>query len=721
MDKNMGTGKNSIEALTKNVIRSALVNLSETCLENEKFAPALFCVSDLSEIKKLASARVGALSIENCESLLKLIGGADNPGAIIRAIRGNICDEKEACGVINSVCGELVSNIAAGGHFFASGGHCDEIEKISEFFGLEEVDKRLMAFLWVWDAVAEFKALCGDACREAAPIKIFSFLAGALNIKLCEVSDSIKRMCDKCILEGAARSRFPGISYKISEYISEFDGSGVAEKFSRVWDYGKAFKLSTFPVAAGEVDIILKLLRSKRPQHILLYGAAGSGKSEFAKALAKKLRKRVCVPNRENSSANPSRTSVKAAIFAAAKSRALALIDDAGDFLETSPAGYHPGAVAREISERTEAVNKVLDEAKGAVIWIAESIDGIDKSTRGRFTYSLHIEGISDAQKEIAIKNSLAKNRLGAHLAGLMKDVSKRYGLTAAGIGLVLEKAAGISRAEAELAANIEKIAKARYELMSAKKSDGGEFKVDWRFDASILNIDFPVESILRTLENYKAAVASGEKIPMSFLFSGAAGTGKTQLGRFIARELGRELVIKRMSEILSPYIGETEKNIRKMFAEAARDGAALMIDEADSLFYDRQNARRSWEVSHVNEILAQMETFRGVFICTTNLADNMDAAAMRRFNWKVKFLPPTHEGRVKLYSRYFLDGEAPCKKIEDELCAMDGLCPGDFYAVWQKTRFVPEKSESLIIGALKSELGYKKDVPFSVGRIGFC
>ena len=219
MDKNMGTGKNTIEALTKNIIRSALVNLSETCLENEKFAPALCCVSDLSEIKELAKARVEPLSIENREGLLRLIAGADNPCAIIRAIRGNIGDEKAAAGIINSICEEAVSNIAKCGHFFAGAGHCVEIEKISEFFGLGEVDKRLMAFLLVWDAVAEFKSLCGDACREASPIKVFSFLAGALNIKLCEVSDSIKRLCDKCILEGSARGRFPGISYKISEYI----------------------------------------------------------------------------------------------------------------------------------------------------------------------------------------------------------------------------------------------------------------------------------------------------------------------------------------------------------------------------------------------------------------------------------------------------------------------------------------------------------------------
>ena len=119
--------------------------------------------------------------------------------------------------------------------------------------------------------------------------------------------------------------------------------------------------------------------------------------------------------------------------------------------------------------------------------------------------------------------------------------------------------------------------------------------------------------------------------------------------------------------------------------------------------------------------MLAQMEVYNGVFICTTNLVDSMDAAAMRRFNWKVKFSAPTHEGRIKLYSKYFLENKTPSGEVEDCLCSMDGLCPGDFKAVWQKIRFLPEKPDSLILDALKTELSYKKDTSATSNKIGFC
>ena len=76
------------------------------------------------------------------------------------------------------------------------------------------------------------------------------------------------------------------------------------------------------------------------------------------------------------------------------------------------------------------------------------------------------------------------------------------------------------------------------------------------------------------------------------------------------------------------------------MFREAATEKAVLLLDEADSFLADRKSARSSWEVTQVNEILQQMENFSGVFICATNLVTSLDAAALRRFTFKIKFLP---------------------------------------------------------------------------------
>lgn len=88
----------------------------------------------------------------------------------------------------------------------------------------------------------------------------------------------------------------------------------------------------------------------------------------------------------------------------------------------------------------------------------------------------------------------------------------------------------------------------------------------------------------------------------------------------------------------MSMYMGGSEKNIARAFREAEQEGALLLIDEVDSFLQDRRGAQRSWEVSMVNEMLTRMEAYSGVFIASTNLMDDLDQAALHRFDLKVKF-----------------------------------------------------------------------------------
>lgn len=249
--------------------------------------------------------------------------------------------------------------------------------------------------------------------------------------------------------------------------------------------------------------------------------------------------------------------------------------------------------------------------------------------------------------------------------------------------------------------------------------SSGGTAKhrrklsVDPRFDPSILNVQGGYERVKANLNAYIkwSKDHPKESEPFTFLFTGAPGTGKTQLGRHIAEIMGRPLLTKRMSDIMSCYVGESEKNVAAAFEEASEKKAVLMIDEADSLFTSRQGAHTSWEVSLTNEVLSQMEDFEGVFICTTNLLNNFDSAAMRRFDWKVAFLPSTPEARVKLYSAYFNNNQDISDNLKNVLIdsRLNGICPGDFKAVWRKLRFIDEKKPKDILSALINELNYKQ------------
>ena len=134
----------------------------------------------------------------------------------------------------------------------------------------------------------------------------------------------------------------------------------------------------------------------------------------------------------------------------------------------------------------------------------------------------------------------------------------------------------------------------------------------------------------------------------------------------------------------MSKYVGETEQNMAAMFEEAEAENAVLLLDEADSFLQDRRGAQRSYEVTEVNEMLQGMERFNGIFICTTNLLDRIDQAALRRFTFKIKFKPLTPEQRESMFVTEALMGDAGLlsSELKVRLARLEVLCPGDFAAV---------------------------------------
>jgi SpoVK/Ycf46/Vps4 family AAA+-type ATPase len=134
---------------------------------------------------------------------------------------------------------------------------------------------------------------------------------------------------------------------------------------------------------------------------------------------------------------------------------------------------------------------------------------------------------------------------------------------------------------------------------------------------------------------------------------------------------------------LLSKYIGETEQAMAAMFREAESEGAVLLLDEADSFLQDRRGAQRNFEISEVNEMLQGMERHRGVFICTTNLMDRLDPAAMRRFTFKIEFLPLTPTQREAVFMAEACSGQGALPaSIARRLADLDQLCLGDVAAV---------------------------------------
>ncbi len=141
----------------------------------------------------------------------------------------------------------------------------------------------------------------------------------------------------------------------------------------------------------------------------------------------------------------------------------------------------------------------------------------------------------------------------------------------------------------------------------------------------------------------------------LSILFAGPPGTGKTLLATAMANELGKILYRVDLSRVVDKYVGETEKNLAKIFDEAAKAQAILLFDEADSLFAKRTDVKSSndrYANLEVNYLIQRLESYEGISILTTNLQTSIDEAFTRRLRYIVEFREPDKKERAKLWEK---------------------------------------------------------------------
>jgi len=138
----------------------------------------------------------------------------------------------------------------------------------------------------------------------------------------------------------------------------------------------------------------------------------------------------------------------------------------------------------------------------------------------------------------------------------------------------------------------------------------------------------------------------------VTLLFSGPPGVGKTAAAEGLARELGLPILVADYAQIQNMFVGGTEKNIAATFRRARRAHALLFWDEADAMFYGRDQGQRPWEVRDVNVLLTELERFEGVCVLATNRPGSLDAALERRVTLKVEFSAPDRVAREKIWRK---------------------------------------------------------------------
>jgi SpoVK/Ycf46/Vps4 family AAA+-type ATPase len=173
------------------------------------------------------------------------------------------------------------------------------------------------------------------------------------------------------------------------------------------------------------------------------------------------------------------------------------------------------------------------------------------------------------------------------------------------------------------------------------------------------------------------------------------------------------EPMFRRASDLLSKWIGETERRLADAFTEAREDHRFLIIDEAEPFLWSRSSDSRTWEVSMVDEFLVQMESHPMPLVCTGNLLEAVDSAALRRFTLKVKFDFLTRPQVESAYRHFFRRPAPPALR---ELTA---LTPSDFAAVMKQCRFLGGDAidDAKLVSLLEREVAVKNGTS---RRIGF-
>ena len=529
---------------------------------------------------------------------------------------------------------------------------------------------------------------------------------------------------EDCELESTFLSYLSGISSKaLSEkFWTKYEGEVLP------WDfYGK--------LAEKHGAVLKRMIRSKTPEtgiSVLLYGVAGSGKTSFAASLAKDMGKDLyfIAQNNEDSRRMSYSPAFRYAALAVAQKqldpeKCILVVDECDKMVENcslgggflsilgiEPAGGRDG-------EAKGQLNTVIDQNVHTVLWICNSKqNAIDPSSRRRFDYSIFFDELSPGTRKHIWENALKFHNCEGKLSEeFLRRVSSRYAVNPGGISVAVRNASQLCKQEpeADFPKEVMTFLKAHCSLLGIQESPEDKLEPARDYSLEGLNIRSGIKlprlievckKFLKTMENFQE---NRDQPRMNLLLFGVPGSGKTEFVKYLAKQLDKPLCVKNAGDLLNMYVGGTEQRIASAFAEAEINGEILFIDEGDSLFSSREGASKSWEVSQVNTLLAEMERFRGIFIVGTNLIQRLDQAALRRFSFRLHFDYLTEEGKEIFYRTYFRPLHVP-ELTESEKKALDGIgqmTPSDFRNVRQQFFYLEDSSltNGEIIEALAAEV----------------
>jgi transitional endoplasmic reticulum ATPase len=470
-------------------------------------------------------------------------------------------------------------------------------------------------------------------------------------------------------------------------------------------------------------DLLATAVRCRRAGvNVLFHGNTGTGKTALARLVAKDIGTKLYVTGRADESgdsadSNERLSSLMLGQRLVSAGSAILLFDEMEDLFSWQPIGLF-GAPSHGVALMSKQwFNDLLESNPVPTIWITNNADGIDPAFLRRFAYAMEFRPPGSRQRARVLTRHLGPD---SPVSPADVDaIANRFSVSPAQFATAVASARLINNDGPPDRAAIERVLAPVERLVAGPDASRRSVFDATRYRIDAINSPDDITGIADRLASWQPGAGPG----VSICLYGPPGTGKSEYVKYLAHRMKRPIVYKRASDILSMWLGNTEKSIAAAFRQAEDDDAVLLFDEVDSFLRDRQTAMRSWEVTQVNELLQQLESFRGVVACTTNLWRDIDEAALRRFVFKVEFRFLLVDQVMTLLRSVFVPDIVPSIAEEEEAMAraalgrVPNLTPGDFSAVARRQRALGARcTVAEIVEALAAEARVKRGTARAIG-----
>lgn len=576
---------------------------------------------------------------------------------------------------------------------------CHALNELVTRFGITELQCKIVVFLFLYDRYVPFT----EYFSGRSDYQAIQFLEKYFGLKTTELINEFRNTGVLCKKGITSIDCFPelkitryNIAISLAQYVAYFldseHGKPLSSFLMEIPESG-FLRLDSFDIPTETILSAQTVLSNTGKGIVFLYGVPGTGKTELSKALSASIHRRPCFLTRESTTGNRPIDRLLTAATLLDTQKDILIVDEADDLLNTDFTLGSGSGVKKSF------INDFLDSFEGKLILISNRTWGIPDSILRRMQVAIHFKNFTYRQRneiwnrinlETPLFSGAERTQFALEYKANPSTVQQVYSvcetLSARDVPkeVMLQTAADMLGRSDELLHGIP---------FKPKKARG-------RINTEILELSVPTEDLISAVMQWKNEAGEHEE-GINFLFYGVPGTGKTELAHHIAELSGMPAITKRASDLLSPWVGVTEEKIRETFREA-RD-CVLVIDEADSFISDRSAARNSWERTQVNEFLTQMESFKGVFFATTNFNSLIDDASLRRFQYKVEFLPTPAEKRTMLFNHFFPDIDLDSKSRR-RLESLSIVTPGNFGTICRQLKYAALPTCERILDLIEQE-----------------